>query len=130
MKTYSETKGNEPFDWRAFLNQEAISEADADDAKRRAQSWVTCACGNQCVIIPRDSLGSPVDEILRKVGGDDGFYGAIKRQNWNQAKHFLDLIEIHSAYLIHKEKDNIEQNLVSAIERARILNIDIEELLK
>jgi len=130
MQTYSETRGEQPFDWRAFLNQETISDDDAEAAKLRAKEWVTCACGNQCSIIPRRSCGTPHDHTLQDLGGDRGFFGAVKSKNWEEAIQFLDLIEVRSAYLIRKETENFKKDLVKSIELARSLGINIATLIK
>lgn len=104
MKTYSEDQGKPSFDWNKFLNKRKINDVDWDIAQGRAKSWVTCACGNQCDIIPRNSKGIPEDEVLAKLGADDGFYGAIKGRNITEAKNFLILIEIRSSQLIKEIK--------------------------
>lgn len=37
-------------------------------ATRLSGHWVTCACGNQCSIIPRDASGEPYDSKLNILG--------------------------------------------------------------
>ena len=130
MQTYSETQGKQSFDWRAFLNQETISAADAEAAQARAMTWVTCACGNQCAIIPRTGKGEPLDQVLSNLGGECGFYGAVKSKNWEEAIQLLDLIEVRSAYLIRKETENFKKDLVKSIKLARSLGVDIAALIK
>lgn len=82
MKTYSEEKGHPATDWGKELGwikgiidnfpPEGLSEEDdyrisslAEDAQG---SWVTCAVGNQCSIIPRNHYGEPEDPELREHG--------------------------------------------------------------
>jgi len=111
MKTYSETRGEMPFNWTEWLTkQEALvkdnqllDSLEWGEAQKRAKSWVTCACGNQCAVIPRKDDGEPIDTVLLKLGGNQGFYNAIYNLNPTAALHFLSLIEQHSAYLINQE---------------------------
>lgn len=129
MQTYSETKGKEPFDWNEFLNRENISPNDDVDAYIRAKNWTTCACGNQCSIIPRNSEGKPDDYILQQLGGDNGFYGAVKSKNWDEAKNFLALIEIRSAYLIRKETEKVKENFIKALKQLEGIGVNPSDLI-
>lgn len=117
--TYSETVGEKPFDWNKFLNKARITEKEWDDAFTKAHSWTTCACGNQCAVIPRDEKGKPDDELLVTLGGDNGFYGAIKDKNVAEAKHFLEMIEIRSSYLIRKHFDEMREEFADAVKNLR-----------
>jgi hypothetical protein len=117
--TYSETVGEKPFDWNKFLNKARITEKDWDDATARAHKWTTCACGNQCAVIPRDEIGKPDDELLVTLGGDDGFYGAIQNKNVAEAKQFLAMIEVRSSYLIQKQFDEVRKQFAEAVEALR-----------
>lgn len=111
MKTYAETRGAAPFNWTQWLTQQEeliksgqpLSDPEWEGAKTRAKSWVTCACGNQCAVIPRNSEGKPYDTVLTEIGGDSGFFSAIQDHNPTAALHFLSLIEQHSVYLIDLE---------------------------
>ena len=101
IKTYSEIWGREAFDWNKALSAKVISIKTWDELRHKAGDWVTCACGNQCAIIPRSESGRPLDELLATLGGKDfGFYGAIVRRDKEEALHLLKLIELRSAYLI------------------------------
>lgn len=102
MKTYAETKLVEPFDWNEFLNQKTITDEEWMAAKVRANDWVTCACGNQCSIIPRYSGGRPVDEFLSELG--DRFAAFIDMREIFSAQNCLKSIEQRSAQLIQKIK--------------------------
>jgi hypothetical protein len=103
-KTYSEKLGLEAFDWRIALSARNISD-DAWEAYRlKAVDWTTCACGNQCDIIPRMNNGRPHDNILAELGGIHGFYDAISERDKESALDILEMIEIRSAYLIKKLK--------------------------
>lgn len=97
MKTYSEKQGNKPFNWR-----EALMDPGADSFKlsKLAKSWITCACGNQCNIIPRDKHGIPEDRLLADLGSI--FTSCIRRGNYKEALKTLTLIEARSAKLIAK----------------------------
>lgn len=125
MKSYTEKQNNKPFDWNKFLNQPHISEKEWSDAAELSKSWVTCACGSQCYIIPRNDSGKPDDEILSYLGGDNGFHDAIRNENKEEALNFLELIEIRSAYLINQERENIREKLEQAIEDASLFNISV-----
>lgn len=104
MKTFAETRGELPFDWNAFLNKKKHDSYDWFHAEWLAKSWVTCACGNQCHIIPRERRlrrsadGAPKDYRLLELGKK--FYGAICEKRIGEAKEILAKIEIRSAELI------------------------------
>lgn len=79
IKTYIESKGGDPFDWYKFLLEGPFTSTSLMDAKEKAGRWPTCACGNQCDIIPRFEAGrdnpgygwktgEPFDERLRQLG--------------------------------------------------------------
>lgn len=69
-----------------------------------SKEWVTCACGNQCVIIPRNDSGSPVDRKLFDLGVR--FHRSVVRRDKKSALKILNKIEERSAYLIKQIKDN------------------------
>lgn len=97
--TYAEAQGAKPFDWWAALNDPpeagSIEHGDLCDL---SEEWVTCACGNQCDIIPRDNVGAPYDYRLDILGRN--FHGCVKVANWQSAKATLSKIEARSAELI------------------------------
>lgn len=99
-KTYSEDQGKEAFDWKKALSAKRISEITWDELSRRAGDWVTCACGNQCAIIPRHENGEPKDKVLALLGGPQGFYDAIRERDKKYAIELLELIELRSEALI------------------------------
>lgn len=101
-KTYSEFKGEKPFDWNEFLNKKEKSIEEILKANKLARNWVTCACGNQCSIIPRDKLGRPMDNSLSQYG--TSFAYSITYRNWHSAKYILKKIEERSAFLIKEIK--------------------------
>jgi hypothetical protein len=99
MKTYAELKGKESFDWNKFLeNPPKYFSNEHFDACDLAEAWVTCACGNLCDIIPRNQIGSPVDEELQRLG--IMFHLDIDDGQWQNAKTTLWLIEKRSAEII------------------------------
>lgn len=104
MKTYTESKGYKPFNWNEFLNKENISEEEWIEAEELAENWVTCACGNQCDVIPRDYFGEPKDWELFELGHN--FAKVIESKNISSAKEILKGIEERSAYLINELKNN------------------------
>ena len=95
METYTKSKGEEPFNWFKELNAENI---DWDKLCHLSCSWVTCACGNQCIIIPRNEEGEPTDLILYHLGVD--FNYAIYHRNKNSTLRILVQIESRSNELI------------------------------
>jgi len=107
MTTYSEKNGRSPFNWTKFLDRAINGKATFSEklsAFHRSTSWVTCACGNQCNIIPRDEFGAPLDSTLRELGSPfNGFTDAISKEDYKKAKSLLLKIEKRSAYLIKKE---------------------------
>jgi hypothetical protein len=130
MKTYSETVGARPFDWREFLTRDKISDSEWQEAFNRSKCWTTCACGNQCAVIPRSSdTGRPDDTILATLGGDKGFHGAIIDKLKEEALHFLELIEIRSAFLIKECIEDEKEKLKKIIKNAKNLGIDVSALL-
>ena len=103
MKTFAEAKGEKPFNWYDELSQDVITSSKWGELKEKAKNWTTCACGNQCAIIPRDGSGEPDDAILATLGGGEGFYKAIRTENKADALFWLDAIEKRSEYLIKIE---------------------------
>ena len=101
MKTYAEKKGEKAFDWNKFLeNPPEWGSPEHNDACDLAESWVTCACGNQCDIIHRVSGGRPFDRKLESLGVN--FHYSVKGAEWQKAKEILAKIEKRSAELIEE----------------------------
>lgn len=98
MKTYAEKEGQETFDWNEFLNRKRRSKEQWAMAESLALSWVTCACGNICEIIPRAEDGRPLDTDLNVLGVV--FYLMIKDKKIKAAKETLEKIEARSTELI------------------------------
>jgi len=121
MKTYAEIQGEPPFNWFNFLSQENISSEEWQDAKIKSSSWVTCACGNQCSIIPRSIYGAPLDNELEALGGGQGFHGAIELKLKGVALEYLKLIEKRSAYLIKNINEEIEREIMDHEEEIKRL---------
>jgi hypothetical protein len=100
-KTYAEAQGKTPFDWNEFLDRAIMGEISKDEynnARYLSDNWVTCACGNQCDIIPRDRFSRPKDPNLKKLGII--FNYEIICESYGAAKETLSLIEARSAKLI------------------------------
>lgn len=104
MKTYAEASHEKPFDWNKALD-DAIADMPDDytfcELTNRASLWTTCACGNQCELIPRNSEGAPKDDRLRYLGIQ--FYESIEDMKPKRAKAILAQIEALSAILIAEE---------------------------
>lgn len=94
-KIYDETVNQVAFDWNKFLEEATQRHPNSDEHDRvtyLAESWMTCACGNQCAIIPRSAKnGSPNDAELCELGYQ--FYKSIQRGDWVEAKQYLKDIE-------------------------------------
>lgn len=119
-RTYQEVQQpGMPFDWLQFFAQDEYSVQDLDAASTASGSWVTCACGNLCAAIPRDSMGSPLDDELRTLGLE--FHDII--YNWwvsglewplnttvykPKALALLQYIEHRAAHLIEQLKQKEE----------------------
>ncbi len=133
MKTYAQTRGDKSFNWNKFLNREYISESEWIKAEARAGSWVTCACGNQCSIIPRETNGMPKDKTLSTLGGGDGgFYSAIKNRDVESARHLLHMIELRSAFLIEatkkQELEEAREGVLVAVQKAFDIGLNVAEI--
>lgn len=100
MKTYVETQNEQPFDWNAFLDMETITNEEWEQAEELASCWVTCACGNQCDIIPRTSAGIPRDNMLSFFG--QTFWQYVYTRDKVKAKNILGEIEKRSVELIEQ----------------------------
>ena len=104
--TYAEKNNEESFDWNAFLDKKEITQNKWEYASLISSQWVTCACGNQCDLIPRykpgespfEYWGTPKDSILRALGIE--FNDFIEYQNIEMSKLILAKIEQRSAYIL------------------------------
>lgn len=103
--TYAEKQGHKPFDWNTFLDRAIAGKISFDEhyeAIKLARHWVSCACGNQCNIIPRNFMGCPLDTYLAIMGSR--FYSRVSRSRFKEAKQTLSNIEARSAELIAEIK--------------------------
>lgn len=104
--TYSEDRSVPKFNWFKALEKanslkanNSLPESFSDELCKKANSWVTCACGNQCSMIPRSGFdGKPSDETLAKLGLQ--FSRIIDREEYITAKLILEDIEKRSSFLI------------------------------
>ena len=98
--TYASQQGERSFDWNKALLKKNWPKTVEDQAHliKLASDWVTCACGNQCAIIPRSGSGYPTDFELKVKGCL--FRVAIKAGNYILARKVLVSIEKRSAILI------------------------------
>lgn len=108
MKTYTEAAGYLPINWKKTLEdiisgrgQIDIDSNAFDTLVIHAGKWVTCACGNLCDIIPRDTFGAPYDSKLATLGVL--FWDNIAAAAWIDALSILDRIEQRSEFLIEVE---------------------------
>lgn len=98
LKTYSEQEDESYFDWNKALSEKRINTERWIDLADKSESWVTCACGNQCDIIDRGYKGEPYDNTLKKLGVL--FHKNILKKKKSQAKKTLHKIEQRSKQLI------------------------------
>lgn len=100
--TYMHKRIGESFDWRAFLAKaasgEVITTREFEHARSRSGGWVTCAVGNQCARLPRNSRGEPEDSALYALGM--AFCEYIGARDWPLAILTLDRIEERAARLL------------------------------
>ena len=121
LKSFAKKARRKPFDWNAFLEKAIKGDILSKErllAERLSCSWVTCACGRQCDIIPRyktDSLyhaeGEPMDRQLSDLG--IVFNNLIMDRDYKDAKTILGFIEKRSAKLVKeilKEKARRNRN--------------------
>lgn len=126
IKTYAQ-EHRQAFDWNKFLSKNPGSHTKHErrEAEDKASSWVTCACGNQCSIIPReedtgyDDDPAPLDSKLNRLGVQ--FYRDIEnahseyefegKNSYAQARKTLRKIEERSAILIRQEHAKLVKKL-------------------
>ena len=99
MKSYAETQGKTAFDWNAFLqNPPEKGSEDHYNSSKLSGSWVTCACGNLCDIIPRMDRGRPEDFLLEMLSFI--FHEDVTAGDWETAKknpsNFVERFKIDS----------------------------------
>lgn len=115
---HCQSEGKDPMDWRKAIN-DAVADCDPDTwdyLRDQSDSWVTCAVGNMCNIIPREeNTSAPLDNELRELGLL--FHGAISNWEADRALTILNAIEKRSAKLID---EIITARLITAI--TNILN--------
>jgi hypothetical protein len=92
--------------WLAIQYAEKTQDSDfKDQLAHLASDWVTCACGNQCAIIPRHFTGAPEDDVLYEEGKN--FYEYVESEDWAKAKETLKKIEERSAEVIAETERGI-----------------------
>lgn len=119
-KTYAEVRIRETTNWPEVLQMKVPFRYNHDfneklcRLKILAGDWPTCACGNQCSVIPRNEIGEPKDELLFDLGMrfynhiadayydcEDGYYKRLSIiDNLERAKDVFDEIEARSFELI------------------------------
>jgi hypothetical protein len=121
LKSFASAQGHRPFNWNRFINKRTYTEQELSDAVKLSGSFVTCACGNQCVEIPRHDdytffnlRGEPKDKILSRYGFE--FHEHIRhmysayldgrivglREDQDRAQEILAKIEKRSAWILAK----------------------------
>lgn len=112
MQSYCKDVNNEEIDWAKRLKRaikEDISKAEKEIWENQASCWVTCACGNTCSAIERETshspedvyvTGRPVDKELAHLGYNFSEY--IHRGLWNLAWIVLCDIEMRAAEILEE----------------------------
>lgn len=84
-------------------------------ATRLSGHWVTCACGNQCSIIPRDASGEPYNDKLNVLGLE--FFEHVERAEWriNEKSSPYHALRSAAATLnkIEKESTKLVKDILS-----------------
>lgn len=112
MQTYMQSVKGKSFNWYKVLKiAKGLKKTGLDILMlpyltNKSSSWVTCACGNMCDIIPRNNIGCPFDKELTQLGGK--FHGEVSDRDYTEALNTLDQIEERSEVLI---KRIMEENL-------------------
>ena len=72
MKTYAEAVGRVVTNWPVWLRNARFgktSKSSLGNHINLSGDWPTCACGNQCAVIPRfEGNGEPEDKELSLLG--------------------------------------------------------------
>ncbi len=99
MLTYTEKAGNLPFNWFRAISEikQNYDWYTHDELVRLANSWVTCAVGNQCALIPRNG-SCPIDRDLQRLG--NSFAYDILQKRWDDAFENLISIEKRSSEIL------------------------------
>ena len=115
MQSYCEVKTGKSINWYDRLNElkqlkrlkHYSYSTKHYQYHHEACSWVTCACGNMCDIIPRvtndefSGPGRPQDHELAQLGA--AFPKFISADDYEGALDCLDKIEKRSEILIQQE---------------------------
>ena len=113
-QTYCEAQGRPPIDWNRRLDTAGTATLTELClwALEAADSWVTCACGNQCKDIPRSGKGVPLDEELTDFGYEFG--------------HALD--QMHDA-AVKEDKEKFNEWLATARRTLAAIESRSDEIL-
>ena len=99
--TYAASVGAKQTNWPRVLKAAIKNEPTKkrhNELRNLAGGWPTCACGNQCAIIPRDGSGTPYDYFLCENGWK--FYTSVLGRAWEDALADWYKIEERAAHLI------------------------------
>ena len=92
----------DPNNWNWYAYLDADKEVKLKHYKKAdvlAASWVTCACGKLCKVLPKNILDNePDDEILSNLSL--WFNNYIEHKDFFSAKRILDKIEARTSYLL------------------------------
>lgn len=100
-ESFTEANEIKTIDWPVLIAWGQDDELSTDEhnmAIELAGSWVTCAAGRQCAVLPRQENGQPVDYILHDLGTT--FYYDVLGSHWHAAQITLSMIEQRTAFLL------------------------------
>ena len=84
------------WDWYSFLDaSDEVKEMHHNTAIKLSSSWVTCACGQLCEVLPKGFHNRPLDDSLEDLGVL--FMKVIDAKDYTVAKTTLDK---RTAYLL------------------------------
>ncbi len=124
MKTLCQVEEKKSINWNTIIANKLAGKRvrfSQDVLNELAGSWVTCACGNQCDVIDRNSWGEPYDDQLRDLGYN--FTSNVEDENWKEAKRNLAAIERRSTVLIREYNKNVQEE----IKRLKLEKDEIEK---
>jgi len=81
-------------------------------ALKHSMEWVTCACGNQCELVPRDTDGAPFDSLLHRLGQE--FPRRISDFEIIEAEFTLRKIEKRSIEVLRAKKRELTKTIREA----------------
>jgi len=85
--------------------------------RNAARKWEICACGNLCHLIPRGTLGEPIDDTLELLGvkfGSSvrGMHDNVEHNEFEYEYHRIRAIERHKKIELRATEILKEMNII------------------